>query len=207
MIIDNKSINDDDFELAPTIEEEVAEEEEIITLNVERLNFKDFPYIIKSKILYKALLFLIINLIIVLTTIFIAFEIEIIFILGLIDFYMVTDILFYYNTMKYMQCRIFEGYVIGIDNIGLPGTSDRRKKITIGETDSDKVVSFEYFGKSKVGIGFPVVLYLNKNAAVELKDDIPHISNILAVSFKSLSDDEAFEQKSEMKISEFLESK
>lgn len=206
MIIDNKSINDDDFELAPTIEEEVAEEE-IITLNVERLNFKDFPYIIKSKILYKALLFLIINLIIVLTAIFIAFKIEIVFILGIIDFYMITDILFYYNTMKYMQCRIFEGYVIGVDNIGLPGTSDRRKKITIGETNSDKVVSFEYFGKSKVGIGFPVVLYLNKNASVELKDDIPHISNILAVSFKSLNDDAAFEQKSEMKISDFLESK
>ncbi len=206
MIIDNKSINDDDFELAPIIEE-VAEEEVVITLNVERLNFKDFPYIIKSKILYKALIFLIINLIIVLTTIFIAFKIEVIFVLGVIDFYMVTDILFYYNTMKYMQCRIFEGYVIGVDNIGLPGTSDRRKKITIGETDSDKIVSFEYFGKSKVGIGFPVVLYLNKNAQVELKDDIPHINNILAVSFKSLNDDAAFEQKSEMKISDFLESK
>lgn len=207
MDIDNVNISDDDFELASEIEEAEEVKEDIITLKVERLSFKDFPYIIKTKILSKLGICLFINLILILSIIFIAFEIKIFIVLGFIDFYMIMDMLYYYNTMKYMQCRIFEGYVVNVDNLGIPGTSNRRKRITVGELNSDKVISFDYFGKTKVGVGFPVVLYLNKNTAVELKDDIPYINNILAVSFKSLNDDAAFEKNADMKIDEFLKTK
>lgn len=147
------------------------------------VSFKEFPNTIRNKILYQLAITIAINILIILVMIIFAFKIEILLILIVLDFILIGNIKYIYDKISYIDCIVFKGYVINIDLKGIIGTNSRYKRITMCDDAADKILSFDYYGKGKIGEGYPVTLYIAKDEEVKIKEDIPYVSNILAVSF------------------------
>ena len=178
----------------------IIEETEYMT----SLTFKDFPRTVQYKIFYQSAITALINIIFILLCIFIEFRIELLLILFVLDLFLIGNIQYIYNSFKFIKCKIFEGYIVNIEHKGIPGTSGSYKSITICDEDSEKFITFDYYGKAKIGMGFPTTLYLNKHEEIVIKNDMPYVKNTLAVTFGSSKDLEEFEENEKVEVDDYF---
>jgi hypothetical protein len=202
------SLNDSDFQVLN--EEPVDIKELIKTPIIEEsramtsLTFKDFPRTVQYKILSQSAITLLINVIFILISIFLQFRIELFLILFVLDLFLIGNIQYIYNSFKYIDCKLFEGFVVNIEFKGIPGTSSSYKSITLCDENSEKFITFDYYGKAKVGMGFPALLYMNKHQEIIMKNDMPYIKNILAVTFGSNKDVVELENNSVVDVEDYF---
>lgn len=207
-----QNIEEDDFQVVEDTGE--VDEEYFKLLNPEVvfsemdytiLKFSQFPAPIKRKIIYQSALAGFINLIFLLIIIIFSFQIELLVVIAFVDLLLISNIHYLYNTLHNVNCRIFDGYVLNYEDKGVPGTSSRYKRVTICDEKSEKFIMFDYYGKGKMEKAYPVTLYLSKNAEVVMKDDMPYVKNILAVTFGVTKETESIGTEESMNIEEYLE--
>jgi hypothetical protein len=202
------SLDDSDFQISNDEAKDIIETIEVPMIEETRamtsLTFKDFPRTVQYKILSQSAITLLINVIFILLSIFIQFRIELLIILFILDLFLIGNIKYIYDSFKYIDCKLFEGFVVNIEFKGLPGTSGSYKSITLCDENSEKFITFDYYGKAKIGMGFPALLYMNKYQEITMKNDMPYIKNILAVTFGSNKDIEELESNSKIDVEDYF---
>lgn len=196
---DDDNYNPDEFEeineesLIKEKEEQEYLKEEPNVVYVEReitsLSFKNFPDVIRKKILYSIGITAVINIILLGVLILFTFNVYVLFILIALDFISFGNIYYQYTVTKNINFRIFDGFIVSVENKGIVGTSSTYKRIIMCNEDESKFLSFDYKGKAKVNNGFPVSIYIPRNEEVKIVNELPYIENVLAVTFGERKND------------------
>lgn len=198
-LFDDDNYNPDEFEeideesLIKEKEKQEHLKEEPNVVYVERevtsLSFKNFPDVIRKKILYSTGITAVINVILLGVLILFTFNVYVLFILIALDFVSFGNIYYQYTVTKNIDFRIFDGFIVSVENKGIIGTSSTYKRIIMCNEDESKFLSFDYKGKAKVNNGFPVSIYIPRNEEVKIVNELPYVENVLAVTFGERKND------------------